>query len=278
MSVRADPLTVDARASAEHVLGGGPDLGCTYAAVRTAAWLGAAWELPAPVATVDYVLGLHRPDGGYAASPGMRSELWATYMCTSVLRDLGVTVPHPASTLTWLSGLRDDGGFGMCAGRSADPWATCYGCRVATETCGITVPRDSLAHWLQQLQTPSGGLAWSPEAAAGDRPDISATYCGVGAWLAAAADDPHLPWRARSLVGWLQGEQREDGGFAPAGDSERACLTATYQALATLDALGARPQDQVACARWVLARRGRQGSFVRWEGYLRWPVPPLALV
>ncbi len=112
----------------------------------------------------------------------------------------------------------------------------------------------------------------SAEHVIGGGPDLGCTYA------AAAADDPHLPWRARSLVGWLQGEQREDGGFAPAGDSERACLTATYQALATLDALGARPQDQVACARWVLARRGRQGSFVRWEGYLRWPVPPLALV
>jgi prenyltransferase beta subunit len=270
VSVRPEPLAVGGRANEETVLGGGPDLGCTYAAVCTASWIDPGWKLPALEGTIDYLLGLHRADGGYApvpAGPGAPSELWATYMAGATLWTLGVDVPQPAATLSWLSRLREDGGFGMVPDQDADPWATYFGCRVATEICGITVPRDALARWLERLQAPGGGLAWSADAAAAGRARLGAAYAATGAWRSAAPGAEYVPWQPGPLVRWLQDQQRADGGFMLDPETPRSCLTATHHALAALGALGAAPRDPHACLRWILARRGPRGSFTRWEGY-----------
>ena len=88
--------------AARGVATGQPDLWCTYAAVRTLAWLGRLDLVADPEATLRYLAGRNNPDGGYAWSRGMASDAWATFYCTQAITDLGGTPPRPERTRLWL--------------------------------------------------------------------------------------------------------------------------------------------------------------------------------
>ena len=57
---------------------GQPDLWCTYAAIRSLAWVERLEQVDAPVLQA-YILSRRNRDGGFAWSKGMPSDAWATF-------------------------------------------------------------------------------------------------------------------------------------------------------------------------------------------------------
>lgn len=252
------------------VSGGEPDLWCTYAAVRTLAWLERTDSVTDPDGTAAYLTGRRNADGGYAWSRGMLSDAWATFYCTQGLGDLGRPVPGLDATARWLDSTWSGEAYAMLPGQAPDVWATHFSARSAAELCGGPVPdRDRLLDWLSRLQCAGGGLSWSPEDARRGKADVRACYYGVMAWRAAIGQSAEAtpPWDVPALTDWLRARQGTSGGFHFAPESEVPCLWATYRAVGALRALGETPRDPDACRDWVMGLRGPSGAFVRWEGY-----------
>lgn len=248
---------------------GEPDLWCTYAAVRTLAWLGRSGELPAPEATARYLRSRRNHDGGHAWSAGMASDAWATFYCTQGLADLGCTQDSPERTARWLESTWTGEAYGMLPGQGAEVWATHFSTRTAG-LVGLTPPpgeRSRLLRWLGALQAPDGGLGWTPADARRNRTDVRACFYGVHAWAAVARAGEAPPWQVPALVAWLRDRQDTSGGFHFSASSDVPCMWATYRATGALATLGAAPALPEACLRWVLRLRGSAGAFVRWEGY-----------
>ncbi|MFD4669607.1 prenyltransferase/squalene oxidase repeat-containing protein [Lentzea sp. NPDC058450] len=246
---------------------GGPDLWCTYAAVRTLAWLGRVDTVQDVAGTAAFLSGRANADGGYAWSKGMPSDAWATFYCTQALRDLGLPVPGVDRTTAWLDRTWTGEAYAMTPGQEPDVWATHFSTRTAVTVCGIDVPdRARLLDWLAALQTADGGLSWSPDHARAGGADVRACHYGAAAWKALNSLEPALPpWDVPALVRWLNEQQSADGGFRFAEDAEVPCMWATYRATAALDALGHRPDQPVD--EWVTSLRRPGGAFVRWQGY-----------
>jgi prenyltransferase beta subunit len=264
-------VTTAPRAPQGHgVSGGEPDLWCTYAAVRTLAWLDRTGTVADPDGTAAYLTGRRNADGGYAWSRGMLSDAWATFYCTQALRDMGRPVPGTEATARWLERTWSGEAYAMLPGQAPDVWATHFSARTAVELCGGPVPdRARLLDWLSRLQCAEGGLSWSPEDARRGKADVRACYYGVMAWRAAtdngASGAP--PWDVEALAAWLRDRQGEEGGFRFAPAAEVPCLWATYRAVGALAALDRAPRDPDGCRSWVMGLRGPSGAFVRWEGY-----------
>ncbi|GAA3873293.1 hypothetical protein GCM10022243_43060 [Saccharothrix violaceirubra] len=252
------------------VSGGEADLWCTYAATRTLAWLGRVGDAPGVAETAAFLAGKQNADGGYAWSKGMASDAWATFYCAQALADLGADVPRLERTARWLRGTWTGDAYAMMPGQAADVWATHFSVRTVVELCRADVPdRRRLLDWLRLLQTPDGGLGWSPEHARYGRSDVRACFYGVMAWRALRTAEPDLapPWDVPALLWWLRDQQGPDGGFRFGADARTPCMWATYRATAALDALGAGPRDRAGCLRWIEDRRTADGAFVRWAGY-----------
>ncbi|MEU9225160.1 prenyltransferase/squalene oxidase repeat-containing protein [Streptomyces massasporeus] len=252
------------------VSGGEPDLWCTYAAVRTLAWLERTDSVTDADGTAAYLTGRRNADGGYAWSRGMLSDAWATFYCTQGLRDLGRPVPGLDATSRWLDSTWSGDAYAMLPGQAPDVWATHFSTRSAAELCDGQVPDpERLLGWLSRLQCAEGGLSWSPEDARRGKADVRACYYGVMAWRAATGQDSEATpsWDMPALTGWLRARQGTSGGFHFAPDADVPCLWATYRAVGALRALGETPRDPDACQDWVMGLRGPTGAFVRWEGY-----------
>lgn len=246
---------------------GDPDLWCTYAAVRTLAWLGRAARTPALAGTADFVRGRRNPDGGYAWSKGMPSDAWATFYCTSTLVDLGQPLPDVAGTARWLARTWSGEAYAMTPGQEPDVWATHFSTRTTVEVCAVDVPDpERLLSWLGALQTRDGGLSWTPRHAAAGDADVRAVYYGVAAWRAVHSRRPvPPPWDVPALLRWLRARQSASGAFRFDANADTDCMWATYRAVAALSLLGARPAvDPVG---WITAQRLPDGSFTRWPGY-----------
>ncbi len=247
---------------------GEPDLWCTYAAVRSLRWLHGVAPANGPVVDVDgtaaYLSTRRNTDGGYAWSRGMPSDAWATFYAVQGLRDLGRPVAALDRTEEWLAETWSGDAYAMVPGQHPDVWATHFSTRTTVEACGTDVPdRARLLSWLAALQTPAGGLTWSPDHA---EPDVRACYYGVAAWRALDSVAPtRPPWDVPALVAWLRAAQDGDGGFRFTADAELPCLWATYRAASALDILGERPHGDTAA--FVHGLRGAGGGFVRWPGY-----------
>ncbi|KNB50247.1 prenyltransferase/squalene oxidase repeat-containing protein [Streptomyces caatingaensis] len=249
---------------------GEPDLWCTYAAVRTLAWLDRTDDLAEPDLTAAYLAGRRNADGGYAWSRGMLSDAWATFYCTQALRDMGRPVTGLEATAGWLRRTWSGDAYAMLPGQGPDVWATHFSVRTAVELCGTPLHDGGrLVRWLAALQGPDGGLGWTPEDARRGNADVRACYYGVMAWRAAvragAAATP--PWNVPALVAWLRDRQGAEGGFRFSPAAEVPCMWATYRAVGALEALGHAPRDAEACRAWTMRLRGPSGAFVRWEGY-----------
>ncbi|NYI06946.1 prenyltransferase/squalene oxidase repeat-containing protein [Allostreptomyces psammosilenae] len=257
-------MPLDAYRTADGGARQGPaDLWCTYAAVRTLTWLGAA---PAdPEATAAFLRGRQNADGAFAWQKGLPSDVWATYYCTQALSDLGGEIPRRGELADWLARTQHPtGGFAMTPGQRPDVWATYYATRLWDEILRRPVPGPrALRRWLAGLQREDGALGWYPGA---PDSDVRACYYGALAWRAAFADRA-VPWRRTDLLGWLGERQRPDGGYVFDTASTASCLWATFRAVRALDALGARPARAADCARWISARQTATASFTRWEGY-----------
>ncbi|MEV0328171.1 prenyltransferase/squalene oxidase repeat-containing protein [Micromonospora echinospora] len=246
---------------------GEADLWCTYAAVRTLAWLGRTDAVADRAGVRACLTGRRNADGGYAWSRGMASDAWATYYCTQALAELGEAVPQADRTREWLRDTWSGEAYGMTPGQAPDVWATHFSTRTARTICGDTVPdRAALTGWLRALQSPDGGLCWTPGDAEHGDADVRACYYGVMSWREAGTGDPP-PWDVPRLVAWLRRRQDRDGGFRFTEAAEVPCLWATYRATAALAALGAAPRDPAAVTSWLLGLRGGSGAFVRWAGY-----------
>ncbi|RPF20746.1 prenyltransferase/squalene oxidase repeat-containing protein [Myceligenerans xiligouense] len=243
----------------------GPDLWCTYAAVRAHAWLGRTDAVDDAGATRDYLLSHRNPDGGYAWSRGMPSDTWATFYCTAALKDLGEPVPDPDKTLAWLRTTWSGGAFAMTPGQEPEVWATHFAARAVIEVLGDQLAAQELLTWLAGLQTPDGGLTWSPDHRS-DGGDVRACFYGIAVWRALCRQAPvEAPWDVPALVAWLRARQHEDGGFTFAAGATTPCLWATYRAVGALTMLGAEPA--APCTPWILSMRDADGAFVRWAGY-----------
>lgn len=271
---------------------GEADLWCTYAAVRTLAWLGrtdpgadAAPGADAPgadvvtgpdveagaghgEATARYLRSRRNSDGGYAWSAGMPSDAWATFYCTQALADLGHALTGPEGTAEWLAGTwaADPAGaaYAMTPGQTPDVWATHFSTRSVVRLTAAPPPDpEKLLAWLGALQQPDGGLSWSP----GSRTcDVRACHYGAAAWYALSGVAPaEPPWDVAALTRWLRAQQAPEGGFRFSPAADVPCMWATYRATAALDILGARPERPVEP--WVRELRGASGAFVRWQGY-----------
>jgi len=249
------------------VSSGDADLWCTYAAIRTLAWLGRPDAVTDPVGTANFLLGRANGDGGYAWTRGMPSDAWATFYCTQALTDLGVAVPKPERTSAWLRRTFSDGAFAMMPGQRPDVWATQFSTRTTIDVCHGDVPdRARLLDWLAGLQTADGGLSWSPEHAATGNADVRACHYGITAWDRLNSVEPTPPpWRVSSLLDWLRAQRGVDGGFRFSPDAEQPCLWATYRASSALAMLGSAVEP--VTVGWVAGRRGPAGGYLRWAGY-----------
>lgn len=242
---------------------GPADLWCTYAAVRTLTWLGAA-----PVdaaATADSLRSRQNHDGGFAWQKGLPSDVWATYYSTQTLLDLGAPIPRADTLAAWLATSRhESGGYAMMPGQAPDVWATYYATRTYREALGLPVPNTpELRSWLGALQRPEGGLGWYPGS---PESDTRACYYAVMAWRAACGGDD-LPWRRDDLVAWVHARQTPQGGFVFDEVSDAACMWATFRAVRALDAVGAAPERTDECVTWMLRRASADGGFTRWDAY-----------
>jgi hypothetical protein len=247
---------------------GEPDLWCTYAAVRTLAWLGRTDEAADAEATARYLRSRRNSDGGYAWSVGMPSDAWATFYCTQALTDLGRELPEPGGTARWLSGTWTPDGTGaayaMTPGQAPDVWATHFSTRSSVRIPGGEVPdAASLLKWLAALQRPDGGLSWSPGSTTCD---VRACHYGAAAWYALNSVAPaEPPWDTDALIRWLREQQTDEGGFRFSPEADVPCMWATYRATAALEILGGAPAHPVEP--WIRRMRGASGAFVRWQGY-----------
>ncbi|QPP07358.1 prenyltransferase [Streptomyces bathyalis] len=269
MSALTQAQPVPAALSQSRAAGTGePDLWCTYAAMRTLAWLGRTAEAEDAEATARYLRSRRNSDGGYAWSAGMPSDAWATFYCTQALADLGRPLPEPDGTAQWLRGTWTADGTGaayaMAPGQAPDVWATHFSTRSTVRICGDGVPdRARLLAWLGALQRPDGGLSWSPDSRTSD---VRACHYGAAAWFAlngVAPVDP--PWDVAALTRWLCEQQTPEGGFRFSPEADVPCMWATYRATAALNILGASPSRPVEP--WIRELRGASGAFVRWQGY-----------
>lgn len=245
-----------------------PDLWCTYAAIRTLAWLERLDT--ADVAGVQgYIQSRRNRDGGFAWSKGMASDAWATFYCTQTLADLGIELMQPEQTAEWLHTLFDGDAYAMCPGQAADAWASHYALRTLIEVCnGQVRERAPLYAWLEGLQCANGGLSWSADFALRNVADTRACFYGVMAARALVRQGLPAPrWDQARLIAWLQAQQSSEGGFRFSEAAQVPCLWATYRATASLAALQAGPREPEQCARWVDSLRGPSGAYVRWAGY-----------
>ncbi|WP_312389060.1 prenyltransferase/squalene oxidase repeat-containing protein [Pseudomonas sp.] len=244
------------------------DLWCTYAAIRSLAWVERLGSADVPQLQA-YIQSRRNRDGGYAWSKGMPSDAWATFYCTETLKDLAAPVSDTDATAAWLHTLFDGDAYAMCPGQTADAWATHYTLRTLLEVChGEVQQREPLYRWLEGLQCANGGLSWSAEFAERDVADTRACFYGVMAARALQrAGLPAPAWDRTRLIAWLQAQQLADGGFRFSESAESACLWATYRATASLAELHALPLDAQRCSDWIVARRSSAGGFVRWQGY-----------
>ncbi|MEU1941243.1 prenyltransferase/squalene oxidase repeat-containing protein [Streptomyces sp. NPDC059474] len=265
-------MTYDMLLRSSGVVSGESDLWCTYAAVRTLAWLGRTGDLPSPEAVTGYLASRQNSDGGFAWSAGMSSDAWATYYCTQAMADLPSdsrgTVDRSSSAWVRSAG-HTDGGFAMTPGQSSDVWATYYAVRTLVEIYDERPPQ-TLFDWLASLQAEDGGLTWSPAHAKNGTSDVRACYYALTAWRAATGGEGSLPWNRERLAGWLKGRQSTAGGFTFQAGDETDCLWATFRATSALSRLGESPRDAEGCVAWIRARLRPEGSFTRWPGY---PVP-----
>ncbi|GAB3227409.1 hypothetical protein GCM10027447_18490 [Glycomyces halotolerans] len=243
------------------------DLWCTYAAVRTHAWLGRTDTVRRPVQTAEYLLAHRNSDGGYAWSKGMPSDAWATFYCTAALSDLGNAAPKPETTLDWLESTWSGEAYAMMPAQAPEVWATHFSTRTVIEILGGDVPdRNRLLNWLGSLQSADGGLAWSPEHAGAGAVDVRACYYGVAAWRALnSQSEADPPWNVAALTRWLRSMQAGDGGFVFNGESDTPCMWATFRAVGALRMLDAGPARP--CTEWILRQRDGDGAFVRWPDH-----------
>lgn len=252
-----------------HGLGNGqPDLWCTYAAIRSLAWVERLDSVDTP-ALHSYIQSRRNRDGGFAWSKGMPSDAWATFYCTETLKDLGIAIDHGDQTADWLQTLFDGDAYAMCPGQTADVWATHYAVRTLIEVCqGQVADAPALYAWLEGLQCSNGGLSWSADFAQRNLADTRACFYGVMAARVLAQQGLPAPrWDLPQLIAWLQAQQVESGGFRFSEAAEQPCLWATYRATASLAALHAQPLARHACIAWIDALRRPSGAFVRWQGY-----------
>lgn len=247
---------------------GQPDLWCTYAAIRTLAWVERLDQVDAPVLH-RYIQSRRNRDGGFAWSKGMPSDAWATFYCTETLNDLGIEVEGCDQTAAWIHTLFDGEAYAMCPGQTADVWASHYALRTLIEVCqGQVQDAQPLYAWLEGLQCANGGLSWSADFARRDLADTRACFYGVMAARALTRQGLPAPqWDLPRLIGWLQAQQMDCGGFRFSEAADVPCLWATYRATASLAALQAQPLGRQQCAAWIDGLRGPTGAFVRWAGY-----------
>lgn len=250
------------------MVSGQPDLWCTYAAVRSLAWVERLHGVD-QAQIRGYIQSRQNRDGGYAWSKGMPSDAWATFYCTETLNDLGALERVSPNTQTWLDSLWDGQAYAMCAGQGADVWATHYAVRTLINVCHGEVKSPArLLDWLSGLQCENGGLSWSPAFAQRNKADVRACFYGVMAWKALSQQGAWVPaWDMDKLVRWMQAQQQSGGGFRFSEAADTPCLWATYRTTATLAALGAEPLQPARCCEWIESLRGPDGGFVRWQGY-----------
>lgn len=248
---------------------GGPDLWCTYAALRTLHWLGLTLPQIEAERTAAYLSARRNADGGYAWSRGMLSDAWATFYSTQALADLGRSAAKVERTQEWLRSTWSGDAYAMLPGQRPDVWATYFSTRTTIQVCADRPPDPMrLLDWLGALQTSSGGLAWTPEHARYDKPDVRACFYGIMAWCAFTnGQGARAPWDLKRLTIWLCSCQHAAGGFVLNAQADHPCLWATYRATAALAALMQTPIDPAACKAWIMQRRGYANSFVRWDGY-----------
>ncbi|GAB1333077.1 prenyltransferase/squalene oxidase repeat-containing protein [Streptomyces sennicomposti] len=262
-------MTYDTLRQSSGTVSGESDLWCTYAAVRTLAWLGRTGDLPSPGTVASFLASRQNADGGFAWSAGMSSDAWATYYCTQALADLpgGSRGTLRAPSSDWVrSTAHADGGFAMTPGQASDVWATYYAVRTLVEIYGERPP-EGLSGWLAALQAEDGGLAWSPAHAKDGTSDARACYYAVTAWSTATGGRGPLPWDRERLVNWLKDRQSPAGGFTFQAGDGTDCLWATFRAVSALSRLGEAPRDREGCVAWIRARLLPGGSFTRWPGY-----------
>lgn len=250
------------------VVSGQPDLWCTYAAIRSLAWVDQLQTVDQPQIR-RYIESRLNRDGGYAWSKGMPSDAWATFYCTETLNDLGALEQVSEKTEPWLDSLWDGHAYAMCAGQGADVWATHYAVRTLINVChGEVKAPVVLLDWLSALQCENGGLSWSPAFAQRNKADVRACFYAVMAWKALNQQGDWVPaWDMDRLIDWMQTQQVEGGGFRFSEAADTACLWATYRTTATLAALGVAPLHSAGCLAWIESLRGPGGGFVRWQGY-----------
>lgn len=196
----------------------------------------------------DWVLRLQNDDGGFAMTPGQRSDVWATYYATRTLREVFDTSP-PSSVLEWLSDLQgDDGGLDWSPAHTplhpADVRACYYGTTAwnASTTAPTPWDRERLLNWLQHQQSPSGGFRFQSS----DSTDCMwATYRATST-LRQLSSQPH---DANLCIKWIHSQLVDGESFTRWPGYTTQDVWAAFCAIGALRELGADVSslaDQVA--------------------------------
>jgi hypothetical protein len=138
-----------------------------------------------PTDSVDYLLNLALPDGGWEWSPGWGRDTNSTALALQALVAAGIPVTHSAiiSGQTYLeSAQSDEGGYSYDPnaswGNVADSNSTAYVLQ-ALAALGIAAPEEAI-NFLTALQDESGALGWQ---SAQPAPNLGATQQAIPALL-----------------------------------------------------------------------------------------------
>lgn len=199
---------------------------------------------------------------GVGSHRGQPADAWSTAYA-SFLHRKGRGTPPPAFG-HFLHGCTSGGGFDMSANEKASMWSSAFAGRALATVFGEKLPdAHASVEWVASCQTRSGGLAWGPQWAPADQPDVRATCFGLS-WIQEAGHLGDLVGclDAKAAVSWLRAQQDRSGGFRLNGHA-RACLWATADASEALTILGADAVDSSGMVAFTISNLCADGGFRR---------------
>ena len=216
---------------------------------------------PGEEAAASWLRSCQNPDGGFAVSPGLPSEMDSTARAVEALATLGSEPADPGACVAWIERCHnDDGGYaGEPGWHSNTAWTGLAISALQTLGSDLVDPATT-ASWLNGIISEDGGNGSSRIIGEiGYHPgwysaaDYTAYKVVALKALGAQVSD------AGKVAGFLRSLQTDEGGFKHGGGS--ASSGYTLNALDGLEALETSPDRPEECAEWLRACRREDGGF-----------------
>lgn len=233
------------------------DLFSAYAVAEGLAQAGEQLAHPAEVAAQLGALGRR---GGIGSARGQSPEAWSTSYRILIHHRLGV--PQIADDLRFLLSMTQEGVTAMDEHEAASMWSAAFAGQAMTLGFGEVPNLERAIAWAAACRAPDGGIAWGPQAA--HTGDVRATAFALRWMSLIGGVDAFLDRIDQgALVRWLQGLQRDDGGFALSDRTPVSCLWAVGYSVEALGQLNTGPLDRGATKRFTLTQHMPDGGFRR---------------